>query len=78
MCQCHHYLLLNSLLGGSHRGILHSLAKELLHRGHKVTTLYYDEDTNYHLSDLGFNHKEIVINIKNQDGDVPFGNCSLK
>ena len=59
---------------GSHPIHLLPITKELLRRGHSVTTVRFRESFDYgsFLRDLGENHTYIELAIDNEDGKVPW------
>ena len=57
---------------GSHVKSVFAVTKELLKRGHSVTTVRYEAIQGITLPDMGPNHTEIILAINNTDGRVPY------
>ena len=57
---------------GSHVKSVFAVTKELLKRGHTVTTVRYEAIQGITLPDMGPNHTEIILAINNTDGRVPY------
>jgi len=70
-CECLNILVLHPLYAGSHVLTLHTLSKELINKGHKITTIRYRDDDLPPL-DYGLNHTLIVKSLNNTYGDLPF------
>ena len=57
---------------GSHVKSIFAVTKEMLKRGHSVTTVRYEAIQGIALPDMGPNHTEIILAINNTDGRVPY------
>jgi len=70
-CSSYNILITHPLYAGSHVLTLHSLSKELLSRGHRITTIRFSDDQLPPLQ-YGPNHTLIVKSLNNSYGDLPF------
>ena len=52
--------------------VLRPLVKELLRRGHCVTTVRFAMEQDLHERNLGVNHSEIILHQNNSEGIVDF------
>jgi hypothetical protein len=68
----HNYLLLHPFYSGSHVLTLHAVTQQLIARGHRVTTVRFEDPHGLTLKPAGPNHTEIVLNLNNSDGALPF------
>lgn len=57
---------------GSHVKSIFAVTKELVARGHTVTTVRYDTAQGITLPYIGPNHTEYVISFNNSDGAIPY------
>ena len=56
---------------GSHVKSIFAITKELIKRGHTVTTVRYEAIQGIALPPM-VNHTEIILAVNNSDGRVPF------
>ena len=69
---CDNILVLHPFYAGSHVLTLHAVTKQLVSRGHSVTTVRYEDPNGLQLTPAGSNHSEIILHLNNSDGSIPW------
>ncbi len=64
----YNFLVFHAPTPMSHAKVLHVVTRELVARGHSVTTVRFEMEQPLGFKDLGKNHTEIVLYLNNSDG----------